>query len=57
MGTHWSPHDSKAQERYRRGKAKAEMSAAKADSESEGSAIFTSGRALIKETSDGTKVE
>ena len=35
MGTHWSPHDSRAQERYKRGKGNAEISAAKARSELE----------------------
>ena len=39
MGTHWSPHDSKAQEKYKRGKGNAEVLAAKAKSELEASTV------------------
>lgn len=39
MGTRWSPHDSKAQEKYKRGKENAETSAAKAKSELEASTV------------------
>lgn len=39
MGTHWSPHDSKAEEKYKRGKATAEISAAKTKSEHEASTV------------------
>ncbi len=48
MGTHWSPHDSKAQEKYERGKAKAEMSAAKAKSEHEASIIAVGSSSAVE---------
>ena len=35
MGTRWSPHDSRAQEKYKRGKGNAEISVAKARSKLE----------------------
>lgn len=41
MGTRWSPHDSKAQAKYRKGKAMAEALAAKAISQAQ-----TSGPAI-----------
>ena len=39
MGTHWSPLDDKAQEKYKRGKATAETSASKARSVEKGPQI------------------
>ena len=43
MGTHWSPLDDKAQDKYKRGKATAEKSASKARSAEKGPQITLGG--------------
>ena len=48
MGTHWSPHDSKAQEKYQRSKANAEILAAKAELKNEASAIAVGSSSTVE---------
>ena len=48
MGTHWSPFDERAQEKYKRGKVTAEISAAKKKLREEASAMVVGNSTAVE---------